>query len=206
MTHTPLIQYAIDKIGAKSYLEIGINNPDNNFNQIKCQFKIGVDPNPLSKASFTGTSDEFFKMLGEQLPLLDTFSVSPPMFDVVFIDGLHWWIQVVNDFNNALRYLKSGGVIIIHDTDPKEERFAVYPRVERGRWNGDVYKFIARLPMYGKIDWRTPETDPNGLTLVKKSEREMQEPAYNDCDYKTFKENRKEILNLCTWEQLKEWL
>lgn len=193
MIHTPFIQYAIDKIGARSYLEIGINNPAKNFDLIKCQFKIGVDPNPLSKASFTGTSDEFFR-------------VNEIMFDVIFIDGLHYSDQVERDFYFSGEMLRPGGVIIIHDTDPKEERFAVYPREQRGRWNGDVYKFITKLPEIDAWSWRTPENDPNGLTFVKRWAMEKVEPKYKDCDWKTFKENRKEILNLCTWEELKQWL
>jgi hypothetical protein len=195
MIHTRYIQAAIDKIGAKSYLEIGINNPDNNFNQIKCQFKIGVDPNPNSKASFTGTSDEFFKEWPSYMG-----------FDVVFIDGLHYSEQVREDFINSKERLNPQGVIIIHDTDPAEERLAAWPRKERGRWNGDVFKFVAQLADFGAVDWRTPTVDPNGLTFVKRTANPSPLPVFKDCDYKTFKENRKEILNLCTWEECKEWI
>jgi hypothetical protein len=193
MIHTPLIQYAIDKVKATSYLEIGINNPAKNFDLIKCKFKIGVDPNPLSRASFTGTSDEFFR-------------VNDNYFDVIFIDGLHHSMQVNTDFFNSTMCLSEGGIIIIHDTDPQEERFSAYPRKERGRWNGDVYKFITRLPVYDGWSWMTPDNDPNGLTFVKRSDRVGEEAKYLNCDWQTFRKNRKEILNLCTWEQLKQWL
>jgi hypothetical protein len=211
MIHTRYIQAVIDKIGAKSYLEIGINNPDHNFNLIKCQFKIGVDPNPNSKASFTGTSDEFFDaVIGyvETGTRCGTYreSLKAIRFDVVFIDGLHYSEQVKADFTNSLECLRDGGVIIIHDTDPAEERLAAWPRKERGRWNGDVFKFVAQLADFGAVDWRTPTVDPNGLTFVKRTANPSPLPVFKDCDYKTFKENRKEILNLCTWEECKEWI
>jgi hypothetical protein len=205
MIHTQYIQYAIDKIKAKSYLEIGINKPHQNFDLINCQFKIGVDPNPNSKASFTGTSDEFFFVMKRHISTaVDRPSV---LFDVIFIDGLHYSEQVQMDFFNSLGFLSERGVIIIHDTDPAEERLAVWPRKERGRWNGDVFKFIARLQGIAGVTWRTPTIDPNGLTFVKRLQV-CEEPAYRteDCDFKTFKENRKEILNLCTWEECKEWI
>jgi hypothetical protein len=205
MIHTRYIQAVIDKIGAKSYLEIGINNPDHNFNLIKCQFKIGVDPNPNSKASFTGTSDEFFKEWPSYMAA-NNYELMARFFDVVFIDGLHWSEQVANDFFSSMAMLRAGGIIIIHDTDPAEERLAAWPRKERGRWNGDVFKFVAQLADFGAVDWRTPTVDPNGLTFVKRTANPSPLPVFKDCDYKTFKENRKEILNLCTWEECKEWI
>jgi hypothetical protein len=125
---------------------------------------------------------------------------------VIFIDGLHWSEQVERDFNNSKERLNPQGVIVIHDTDPAEERLAAWPRKERGRWNGNVFKFVAQLADFGAVDWRTPTVDPNGLTFVKRTANTSPLPVFKDCDYKTFKENRKEILNLCTWEECKEWI
>lgn len=198
--HTELINWVIKEKGFKSFLEIGVHNPAHNHHQINCQFKIGVDPNPESNASFTGTSDEFFEVIIKRGfgPLIG--------FDCAFIDGLHWSEQVKNDFENCMNTLNMGGVIFIHDTDPKEEKYSVYPRKEPRRWNGDVMKFIAELPGYSQIDWRTPEVDANGLTVVKRSNRVAFDPPFKGCNWNTFKENRKDILQLCSLEEFKSWI
>ena len=61
MTRTDVIQYLIYNKKASRYLEIGISNKEN-FDKIVCNLKVGVDPEPLSKATFCLTSDEFFKI------------------------------------------------------------------------------------------------------------------------------------------------
>lgn len=189
--HTEILNYIIQKKGFESYLEIGVNNPIHNFDQIKCKFKIGVDPN--GRASFTGTSTEFFKQ------------GIIPMFDIVFIDGLHHAEQVYEDFVNALECTTDEGIICIHDTDPKQEVFTQVPRNGlKGRWNGDVYKFVPELISY-PVDWRTPDIDANGITVIKKQEREVVIPAIR-FNYHGFINNRKEILNLCTLEEFKQWI
>jgi predicted O-methyltransferase YrrM len=39
----------------------------------------------------------------------------PNPFDIIFIDGCHYYEYVKKDTQNAIRYLKSGGLIIWHD-------------------------------------------------------------------------------------------
>ena len=43
--HTQLLNYLIERYGLKSYLEIGLQNPANNFDKINANVKVGVDPN-----------------------------------------------------------------------------------------------------------------------------------------------------------------
>ena len=45
MTRTEIIQILINKIQAKKYLEIGMG-PGLNFADIKCEYKVCVDPTP----------------------------------------------------------------------------------------------------------------------------------------------------------------
>ena len=75
MTRTDIIQLLIDKIKAKSYLEIGVSGGEN-FQTIRCENKVGVDPELTSPATIFLTSDEFFKQ-------------NKDTFDVIFVDGLH---------------------------------------------------------------------------------------------------------------------
>jgi hypothetical protein len=76
------------KISAKSYLEIGVSGGEN-FQKIRCENKVGVDPEPTSPATIFLPSDDFFKQNKET-------------FDVIFIDGLHHSDQVLRDINNSL--------------------------------------------------------------------------------------------------------
>jgi hypothetical protein len=75
------------------------------------------------------TSDEFF-------------SSNTKMFDVVFIDGLHIYDQVSRDFFNSLKFLKDGGIIILHDMLPRVPSEAIVP-IPNGKsinWLGDVWR------------------------------------------------------------------
>jgi len=47
MTRTDIINSLIGKIEAKSYLEIGVREPEGNYNKIVCENKVAVDPVPL---------------------------------------------------------------------------------------------------------------------------------------------------------------
>ena len=61
MNRTQLINNLCYRIKAKKYLEIGINDA-HNFNNIICDYKVGVDPNPnCQHGTLITTSDEFFK-------------------------------------------------------------------------------------------------------------------------------------------------
>jgi hypothetical protein len=81
-----IINFISSKINAQYYLEIGVRNPDDNFNLINIKNKYSVDPgfefesNPVD---FKLTSDEFFFQLNE-----NKLSISNDIrFDIIFIDG-----------------------------------------------------------------------------------------------------------------------
>ena len=94
-----LIQFLIDKYNLINYLEIGCD--DNKlFSKIKIQRKIGVDP--FSGGTIRDTSDNFFLNNNEY-------------FDLIFIDGLHEYKQVIRDINNQSNN-ESGSSIA--DIDP----------------------------------------------------------------------------------------
>jgi hypothetical protein len=125
------------------YLEIGVRDPEHNFNHIKADKKYSVDPgyefkqNPVD---FKLTSDEFFKQLST-----DQVLSSSIRFDVIFIDGLHLAEQVDRDIQNALLYIKEDGFIVLHDCDPPSEwhareTYAYAGTPARAYWNGTTWK------------------------------------------------------------------
>lgn len=115
-----IINFLLESLNRPTtYLEIGVRNPDDNFNKINSETKYSVDPgiefeeNPVD---FKVTSDEFFDGLRK-----GTFLDKDIRFDVIFIDGLHLAEQVDRDITNALEYLTDDGFIVLHDCNPPTE-------------------------------------------------------------------------------------
>ena len=74
---------------------------DTNFDDV--EFKFDNNLRNIKKINkHKKTSDSFF----------DDNQI---FFDVIFIDGLHTYYQVKKDLNNALKFLKEGGIIICDD-------------------------------------------------------------------------------------------
>jgi len=153
-----LIQLAIDRLAARTYVEIGVDEGQS-FCAVNVPTKIGIDPVPafpavereLSKPGVfyqAMTSDHFFATTARQT-LADGI-------DVAFVDGLHTYGQTFRDLSNCLEHLNPGGIILVHDclpTSAEEARVAeTYDEACRlngpswnGLWTGDGWKAIAAL-------------------------------------------------------------
>jgi len=132
-----LINFAILKFGYDCrYLEIGVFE-DTVFNSIPLTLdkKIGVDP--FIGGTHRMTSDEFFKNNNLK-------------FDVIFIDGLHTYDQVLKDFINSINSLSDRGMIFIHDILPTKNIHQVSDR-KTSVWNGDVWKLGLQLSQVGNF-------------------------------------------------------
>jgi hypothetical protein len=190
MTRTEIIQSLINKINAKKYLEIGMG-PGKNFNSVICDYKICVDPTPTVPVTFSLTSDDFFKQNKE-------------MFDVIFIDGLHWSEQVYNDIINSLNILNEGGYIICHDMNPHSELIQRYPQpAPNTEWTGDCWKAWVKLRSE-KSDLTMLVVDTDyGCGVIHKGN---QTPIYlkNELTWDYLNNNRTELLNLVSIENFKQ--
>jgi hypothetical protein len=182
--HTQLLNSLIEKHNLKSYLEVGVNNPANNFDKIKCEYKEGVDPAVKHKDVASITSDQYFPRsieLGSS-------------FDLIFIDGLHHADQVKRDFENSLKCLNDNGFIVIHDVLPQNERGTIVPRQTR-EWWGDVYKFAMTMHDYG-CEFKTFNID-NGCMVVSKSPIiKPLNPSNVKYDWETFKMYKHVLLRI----------
>lgn len=186
-THTQLLNALAAKYTLNNYLEIGVQSKQQNFNKIICQNKTGVDPAVLDKGVLRMTSDEYFEAISTNNP--------PPVFDLVFIDGLHHADHVKRDFENSLRYLSDTGFIVIHDVLPENEAGTIVPR-ETKQWWGDVYKWAMGIRNYAGIRFVTLNID-NGCMLVWKDS--TAEPAVNyvgPCDWETYQKVGRVLLNV----------
>lgn len=181
--HSELLNYLAGKIKARRYLEIGVQNPKNNFDKINVPIKIGVDPLPVcDRAGLKNTTSDQF------------FSNNTENFDLVFIDGLHHADQVKRDFDNSLKFLNEGGFILIHDTLPDNEQSSLVPRETRV-WYGDVYKFAMTLPQYSGIDFCTLDMDC-GCTIVWRSNRDSEPTYYDEITWELYEKYKNGFLNI----------
>lgn len=173
MTRTHILNYLADQLGFRSYLEIGVQNVRNNFRKVKCPIKVGVDPEVDDIHVFRQKSDDFFEM-------------NKTRFDLIFIDGLHEYDQVKRDLENSLQILTPGGIIMLHDTLPDNERATLIPR-QTVQWYGDVYKLV--LDMAGRNDVRylTVDTDC-GCTIVWK---QSNNPKKYELSWRSYLQNKR---------------
>ena len=185
-----IINNLIEKKKYTSFLEIGCDK-NANFSEISILKKIGVDPN--SGGTHKMTSDEFFKNNLDK-------------FDLIFIDGLHVSSQVDRDIENSLKFLKFGGVILLHDCLPKKIWHQVVPCVYP-KWNGDVWKSIVKSRTKNNINTYTIVAD-NGIGVILKEKNKkilnLSADKLKKLKYKDYFNNHSEFMNLISVEKFFE--
>lgn len=211
ITRTEIINRIIQSRNKENsiYLEIGVRNPADNFNQIHATQKYSVDPgiefleNPVD---FKLTSDDFFDQLYTGQILNANL-----LFDIIFIDGLHTAEQVYKDVKNSLNFIKPDGFIVLHDCNPPtewhaRETYAYEISPAMNTWNGTTWKaFVKALDIDGvsgccvDSDW--------GVGILSKS-IDFGKPTKIDnpfFEFSVFDKDRKQQLNLisiATFEEL----
>ncbi|WP_332033754.1 class I SAM-dependent methyltransferase [Kaistella sp.] len=203
-----VINFILEKIGGKTtYLEIGVRNPEDNFDKINASLKYSVDPgyeNEENNVDFKLTSDEFFEKLKSGNILNPEIK-----FDVVFIDGLHLADQVEKDITNSLNYLKEDGFIVMHDCNPPTEFHAAenyYYRLSPsgGYWNGTTWKAFFNTRKRTDIYSCCIDTDWGVGIISKKINLGPSTNVHNPYfEYYVMEKYRKESLNLVTFENFK---
>lgn len=128
LNRADMINMIAKKIGATSYLEIGVQT-GKTFRAVNIEYKTGVDPDPKWKdQTHVMGSDQFFDLLDDD-----------EKFDVIFVDGLHHWEQVARDIANAVEHLNDGGVILVDDCAPKQKAYQTR-QPTAVHWTGDVWR------------------------------------------------------------------
>ena len=183
-----LIQFLIDKYRYSSYLEIGCDK-DQSFSKIQVPHKVGVDP--ISGGTIRKTSDDFFKTNKEK-------------FDIIFIDGLHHYEQVIEDINNAIDILNDNGHILVHDCLPRTIAHQAIPRY-RGSWNGDVWKSIVELRTRKNLEVFTCEID-FGVGIIQKRKNskllELKTNNFKNLKFSDYFHRNKEFMNLISYDEV----
>jgi len=156
MQRYDIINKFIEMRGYTSYLELGVQNPNQCFNRIVCEHKEGVDVDYSANATHTMTSDEFFATIAGT-------------YDIVFVDALHTSTAVEKDAQNALKCLNPNGVIIFHDCLPKTETEQL-EEMQSGDWVGTVWKFWVCYRKESPFKTYTINTD-HGVGIIETSRR-----------------------------------
>jgi len=133
-----------------AYLEIGVET-GYTFNNTHFLDKTGVDPLPHFESHnlVLKTSDDFF------LENINKDADAIKKFDIVFIDGLHQYDQVVKDINNSLLWLNKNGKILLDDIIPlnydEQLNIPIKHKIQNGvlktlvPWTGDVWKTLYHI-------------------------------------------------------------
>ena len=183
-----IIQKIIEFKKYKSYLEIGCDR-NQSFSNIDIEKRVGVDP--IEGGTHKMTSDEFFLNNNDK-------------FDIIFIDGLHEYTQVMKDIKNSLNCLTENGTILLHDCLPRTIWNQIYPRINSD-WNGDVWKAIVECRTYESIDTYTCIADRGiGIILPRKNINRLilNNINFKKLKYKDYYLNHEQYMNLIQYHDI----
>jgi len=188
-SRTSIINYIIEQKKYRSYLEIGIRNPWQNFDLIKCNFKHGIDPAVNHPQVSRMTSDAYFSSHDDK-------------YDLVFIDGDHTMNGVIKDVANALIYISERGTIVMHDCFPKTEG-TQGDEITEDVWHGSAWKVFASMRMtMSNLSMYTCEADC-GCGIIRYGEQELFRPLINmnSMTWDFLVENRQELMRMTTFDE-----
>jgi len=166
MNRVHVLQTIIDRLGARRYLEIGVQSGDTLF-PLRVRKKLAVDPRFLITTrakldwvrwNFCNIFNSYYEMTSDMFFSKHGGALAQRGLDVVFVDGLHTYEQSLKDVENSLRYLSVNGVIVMDDCNPPSEGAAAPSKApDQMVWTGDVWKTVAFL--------RSTRADLNVVTL-----------------------------------------
>ena len=187
MKRWDIINQIIKQYGLHSYLEIGTQK-DDCLQEIKCEFKVGVDPNPIWHS--VTASNEFYKMTSDAF-----FAENQRCFDVIFIDGLHHADQAKKDIENALKIMTQEGAIVVHDCNPLLEESQIIPEPVVASWNGDVWKAWVSFRNRNNL-WMYVWNIDHGVGVIRWGVQNNLDVPPEEMTWENFDKNRKLWLNL----------
>lgn len=171
VSRTFLINKLIRDNNLRSYLEIGVSNPYSNFLKIKCARKVSVDPCQECEYFSQECIREFKRFIDHQTTSDEFFANNKETFDIIFVDGDHSYRQSLADLNNALKVVRTGGFVVMHDACPPCFENTQLDNFKKGLpYNGDVWKTVlsAIRQSKGELEIKTFPWDW-GVAVIKKT-------------------------------------
>lgn len=179
-----------------NYLEIGCDS-DATFSFLKPKFKMAVGVNYVSGGTLKMSSDDYFK------------SVDLPQFDLIFIDGLHLYKQVIKEIQSSLKILSPSGMIVIHDCKPRDEKEAcpIQP-LSPQLWNGDVWKAALWARCQPDLDCATLNADWGSMVIMKRpnSDPILDEVLLEKLTWDDYVKHQNKWLRSLSFANLKKWV
>lgn len=179
------------RLGARRYLEIGVHE-GRTFLGVEVPERVGVDPRfAFDTAAVANDTTVLHAMTSDRF-FAEAAGTGP--FDIVFIDGLHVFEQVVRDLTNTLAWTGWRSAILIDDTVPSDvfsthrvQQEALRMRREAGGqsldWHGDVFKIPFLIhDFFPVLDYRTITGADNPQTLVWRAPGAPRQPVFNDLE------------------------
>jgi len=228
MQRWDIINHLIKENNYKDYLEIGYYKGWS-FDNVKCDHKIAVDPNPckdINQENWAYGGGQVLSLEGKvayyrayphyhliaKMTSNDYFSKldNDTKYDIIFIDGLHEFSQVERDIQNSLHHLSENGTIVLHDMLPPTLEH-VTTGDKYGNWNGDCYKALLKFineDISFQYTIKVVDTDW-GCGIIQKSRK----PGYSSWkvfdieyskaiqDFNYFQENKDKLFEIITPEE-----
>lgn len=191
-----------------TYLEIGVRNPDDNFNKIEADLKYSVDPGAefeTNPVDFAMTSDEFFNSLRNGKILQPELK-----FEIIFVDGLHLAEQVERDIANALDFIKDDGFVVLHDCNPPtefhaRENYAYHKSPSKEFWNGTTWKAFYKYRLNAELSCCCIDSDWGvGIIMKNRIFPALKKDINPYFEYRVFDDNRKDSLNLIDFDSFQK--
>lgn len=187
------------------YLEVGVLEGQT-FDQVPATRKVAVDPmfrfDPV-EAARTRPGCEYHPVPSDEY--FDRIVGADEQFDVIYLDGLHTFEQILRDLLNSLPHLQPRGVIVVDDTRPPTHLSAIPDRQDfltikkrtastDSRWMGDVFRvvyfvetFLPELSFatiannHGQtVFWRTRRTEVAPRTMAEVARITFDDLALDD--------------------------
>jgi predicted O-methyltransferase YrrM len=163
--HLEFIVHLASIVKPKKYLEVGIFQAGliNRLSPLIPEITaVDIDPQAkkyirdVKRVKFLNLdSKEFWKSYGDS------------EFDMIFIDGNHSRESVLSDFWGALKVVKDQGLILLHDTYPRDFEATNPARCDNG------YLAIEEVRLkHGLFEMMTIPVHP-GLTIVRKCSQQV---------------------------------
>ncbi len=182
LPYYPIINFFIKKYNHQTYLELGVRDKTNTFNNIECEIKEGVDINPNCNPDYLMTTDEFFKSIPND-----------KTWDLIFIDADHEKSQVMRDFENSLLHLSENGTIIMDDINPTES-YLLDPTFCDNAWE-------AFAELGKRSDLEIHAVIPSFSGFVRRGKQKAHSLNI-ESTYEFLNSNREAITRPVTWEQM----
>jgi predicted O-methyltransferase YrrM len=161
MHHSDFIALLASLYKPNIYVELGLYEGETLTKVIPYVKKIyGIDLK--SKPQLENIKNTNSKVSIQYITTNTFFETFKEGIDMIFIDADHCFESVLTDFENALKCLNPGGVIILHDTDPNDNLL-----INPG-YCGDCYKIVNVLEKRNDINILTLPIESPGLSIITK--------------------------------------